>query len=100
MSFNPAVQPKFDKRAFRVTLAIWLDHGRIVEPLSACHDRDMSETETRCPRCGTTFTCKPGKDCWCMTPPYIPMPSGDEACLCPACLERARAAANRPPAAS
>jgi hypothetical protein len=32
-----------------------------------------------------------------MTPPYIPMPGGDEACLCPACLERARAEAEGAP---
>jgi hypothetical protein len=58
-----------------------------------CHNAGMT---TRCVRCGSSFDCDPAGDCWCKTPPYLPMPVADETCLCPDCLARAREAAARP----
>jgi len=30
--------------------------------------------------------CNPAGDCWCKALPSVPMPAGDEFCLCEACL--------------
>jgi hypothetical protein len=44
-----------------------------------------------CTRCGTTFECNPGGECWCAAEPYrLPVPdTGAADCLCPACLRAA-----------
>ncbi|MGA7349065.1 MAG: cysteine-rich CWC family protein [Pseudolabrys sp.] len=44
-----------------------------------------------CARCGTTFDCGLGADCWCAAEPFqLPMTvSPVEDCLCPACLRDA-----------
>jgi hypothetical protein len=51
-----------------------------------------------CGRCGTSFDCGLGGDCWCAAEPFRqPMPiaapksGADEDCLCPACLRTAAA---------
>jgi cysteine-rich CWC protein len=52
-----------------------------------------------CARCGASFDCGLGGDCWCAAEPYrLPMPASQPAsdaedCLCPACLRKAAAAA-------
>jgi hypothetical protein len=42
--------------------------------------------EKQCPQCGTVMTCKQEGGCWCEELPHIPMPAGDERCLCRNCL--------------
>ena len=45
-----------------------------------------------CARCGTTFDCGLGGDCWCAALPYrVPLTDAgrSEDCLCPACLRKA-----------
>ena len=49
--------------------------------------------QVRCSNCGTSFACSPEGDCWCKAPPYVPMPAAGGTCLCPGCLEQARAGA-------
>ena len=48
-----------------------------------------------CARCGTSFDCGLGGDCWCAAETFkLPMPASDaEDCLCPACLRKAATAA-------
>ena len=51
-----------------------------------------------CARCGTTFECGLGGDCWCAAEPYqLPLTAAGEIedCLCPACLRQAAALAPR-----
>lgn len=48
-----------------------------------------------CARCGKTFECGLGGDCWCAAEPYrLPLTAAgaSEDCLCPACLRMAAAA--------
>jgi hypothetical protein len=50
-----------------------------------------------CARCGATFDCRLGGDCWCKTEPYR-LPAADstaEDCLCPVCLRKAAIATGR-----
>ena len=45
-----------------------------------------------CARCGTTFDCGLGGDCWCAALPYrVPLTDAGrgEDCLCPNCLRKA-----------
>jgi hypothetical protein len=43
-----------------------------------------------CARCGASFECGLGGDCWCAAEPYrLPMSDSSEDCLCPACLRDA-----------
>jgi hypothetical protein len=47
-----------------------------------------------CARCGTTFECGLGGECWCTAEPYrLPLTAAgaSEDCLCPACLRKAAA---------
>jgi hypothetical protein len=47
-----------------------------------------------CARCGTTFDCGLGGDCWCAAEPYrLPLTAAgaNEECLCPTCLRKAAA---------
>jgi len=46
-----------------------------------------------CARCGVSFDCGLGGDCWCAAEPYrLPMTTVTiEDCLCPACLRKAAA---------
>jgi hypothetical protein len=51
-----------------------------------------------CARCGATFDCGLGGDCWCAAEPFrLPMPlpapttAAVEDCLCPTCLRVAAA---------
>jgi len=48
-----------------------------------------------CARCGASFDCALGGDCWCAAEPYrLPMPAAQAGdCLCPACLRKTAAAA-------
>ncbi len=32
------------------------------------------------------MTCQPEGGCWCAELPHVPMPTGDEGCLCRNCL--------------
>jgi hypothetical protein len=32
------------------------------------------------------MTCQPEGGCWCAELPHVPMPAGDEGCLCRNCL--------------
>jgi len=64
--------------------------GLPVGTAATCHNGEM---DTRCVRCGADFACDPDGACWCLKPPYLPMPNLDATCLCPDCLARARAAA-------
>lgn len=52
-------------------------------------------TRIPCSSCGAGFVCDPVGDCWCKTPPYLPMPAAGGTCLCPDCLMQAREAAVR-----
>ena len=60
---------------------------------------DSQSRRLQCARCGTSFECAPGSDCWCAAEPFrLPMPDNAkrdtmaEDCLCPACLRAAAAA--------
>jgi hypothetical protein len=46
-----------------------------------------------CARCGTTFDCSLGGDCWCAAEAVrLPLPTdSSEDCLCRACLHQAAA---------
>ena len=49
-----------------------------------------------CARCGATFDCGLGGECWCAAEPCrLPLtPAGEkEDCLCPQCLRKAAAQA-------
>jgi hypothetical protein len=47
-----------------------------------------------CGRCGASFDCGLGGDCWCADEPFrLPMPEPVEDCLCPTCLRAAASAA-------
>jgi len=49
-----------------------------------------------CARCGTTFDCGLGGDCWCAALPYrVPLTDAgrSEDCLCPDCLRKAAGSA-------
>jgi hypothetical protein len=47
------------------------------------HHRQM---EKRCAQCGAAMTCEQEAGCWCAELPHVPMPAGDEGCLCRNCL--------------
>jgi len=71
----------------------------LVSRRRATHN-DLMQTDSparrrlACARCGVTFDCSLGGDCWCAGEPYrLPMPDeGKQDCLCPACLRAAAAA--------
>jgi len=42
--------------------------------------------EKRCAQCGAAMTCQQEAGCWCAELPHVPMPAGDEGCLCRNCL--------------
>ena len=42
--------------------------------------------EKRCAQCGAAMTCQQEAGCWCAELPRVPMPTGDEGCLCRNCL--------------
>lgn len=42
--------------------------------------------EKLCAQCGAAMTCKQEPGCWCAELPHVPMPAGDEGCLCRNCL--------------
>jgi hypothetical protein len=55
---------------------------------------DIGTRALRCARCGATFDCRLGGDCWCAAEPMrLPTPAAEsgEDCLCPACLRAAAA---------
>jgi hypothetical protein len=53
-------------------------------------DSGGAPRQLRCARCGASFECRPGSDCWCAGEPYrLPMTDLSEDCLCPACLRKA-----------
>jgi len=52
-----------------------------------------------CTRCGATFGCDPGGDCWCKHEDVrLPMPVAGASCLCPDCLRAVASAAGQAPA--
>jgi len=48
--------------------------------------RHHRQVEKRCAQCGAAMTCKQGPGCWCAELPHVPMPAGDDGCLCRNCL--------------
>jgi hypothetical protein len=43
-----------------------------------------------CARCGATFECRPGGDCWCAAEPVrVALPDDGGDCLCRDCLRAA-----------
>ena len=42
--------------------------------------------EKQCAQCGAAMTCQQEAGCWCAELPHVPMPNGDEGCLCRNCL--------------
>jgi len=65
------------------------EHNRLMQSDSPARRR------LACARCGVTFDCSVGGDCWCAAEPNR-LPTPDEAtqdCLCPACLRAAAARA-------
>src|SRR5258708_7328378 len=42
--------------------------------------------EKQCAQCGAAMTCQQEAGCWCAELPHVPMPAGDEGCLCRNCL--------------
>jgi hypothetical protein len=42
--------------------------------------------EKLCAQCGAAMTCQQEAGCWCAELPHVPMPAGDEGCLCRNCL--------------
>jgi hypothetical protein len=54
--------------------------------------RTVEPRRAVCARCGASFACDPGGDCWCLyVDVRLPMPVAGETCRCAECL---RAAAN------
>jgi hypothetical protein len=46
-----------------------------------------SDSQVRCEKCGTAFSCTPEGACWCMEESFkLPMPTKATSCLCPKCL--------------
>jgi hypothetical protein len=42
--------------------------------------------EKQCAQCGAAMSCQQDAGCWCAELPHVPMPAGDEGCLCRNCL--------------
>jgi hypothetical protein len=50
-----------------------------------------------CAVCGTEFSCGLSAECWCAAETAkLPLPAGNGDCLCPDCLRKAAATAERP----
>jgi len=60
------------------------DRTRPIETAAARPEIGCSD----CARCGAAFQCGAGeRSCWCAAYPHLmPVPQGDRACYCPACL--------------
>jgi hypothetical protein len=55
---------------------------RVVEPQRAV-----------CARCGASFACDPGGDCWCLyVDVRLPLPVAGGTCLCAECMRAAAGA--------
>jgi len=66
-------------------------------PLDAASQlRHHRQVETLCAQCGAAMTCKKEPGCWCAELPHVPMPAGDEGCLCRNCLLAKIAALQNP----
>ena len=58
-------------------------------PINTLSDRG-SPQRIACARCGASFDCDPGGDCWCRhVEVRLPVPEAGATCLCAACLQAA-----------
>ena len=78
-----------------IIMAFEVRHGpqpldQIKRPASARVIAMNGSRQLVCARCGATFECRPGGDCWCAEEEFrLPLPEATEDCLCPTCLRAA-----------
>jgi hypothetical protein len=59
-------------------------------PASQALNGNTAARRLNCARCGVSFECGLGGDCWCAAEPYrLPVSNLAEDCFCPACLRAA-----------